>query len=81
MSIPITIDQQQLQFWYRDPLECIKSLYANPAFTKHLSHAPEKQYSDDSCTDRLYNEMNTGDWWWETQVCNFAFELDHETLF
>lgn len=33
-----------------------------------VKFAPEKQYSDASMKCRLYNEMNTCDWWWEKQV-------------
>jgi hypothetical protein len=26
-------------------------------------------YSDDEKTVRIYNEMQTADWWWDTQKC------------
>ncbi|EIN13305.1 hypothetical protein PUNSTDRAFT_59004 [Punctularia strigosozonata HHB-11173 SS5] len=57
---------QKLRF--RDPLECIKSLYANPDFTDHMSYAPVRDFCDTENTQRMYSEMNTGDWWWETQA-------------
>lgn len=30
---------------------------------------PEGPFCDGTCcSDRMFNEMNTGDWWWKTQV-------------
>ncbi|TFY73786.1 hypothetical protein EWM64_g10226, partial [Hericium alpestre] len=62
---PISTD-----FFFRDALESIKTIYGNPAFTKYMAFAPEKQYSNvaKDPTDCIYNEMHTGDWWWSTQA-------------
>ncbi|KAI0039517.1 hypothetical protein FA95DRAFT_1585270 [Auriscalpium vulgare] len=55
---------------YRDPLECIRSLYGNVAFVNSMSYAPRKEYSGGTREEdqRLYNEMCTGDWWHKTQM-------------
>jgi hypothetical protein len=31
--------------------------------------APERHYTNEERTCRIYNEMHTGDWWWTVQVC------------
>ncbi|KAJ7061779.1 hypothetical protein C8F01DRAFT_1286849 [Mycena amicta] len=58
---------EELEFWRRDALECIKDLMANPAFNKHMHYAPEHVYRDEACTNREYSEMYTADRWWELQ--------------
>ena len=52
----------------RDIIECIRALFGNPAFTQDLVFAPERHYTDGSRSIRIYHEMHTGQWWWETQV-------------
>lgn len=59
---------EEVEFWRRDPVECVKELIGNPAFKKFTKYAPERHYEDEELTVRIYNEMATGDWWWEVQV-------------
>jgi Plavaka transposase len=59
---------EHLEFYCRDVLECIQSLYGDPQFAQDLVFAPERYYSDHTRTSRIYNEMHTGDWWWSVQV-------------
>ena len=58
--------------YFRNVLECIAALYGDPEFARHLVYAPERHYSDPDMQNRVYGELHTGEWWWETQV-----ELDH----
>ena len=60
---------ERLEFYCRDVLECIRSLYGDPQFAQDLIFAPEQHYTDHARTCRIYNEMHTGDWWWSVQVC------------
>jgi hypothetical protein len=60
--------QAKVELWYRDPVECIKEIIGNPAFKEFLAYAPERVFSDEKGQDRIYDEMWTSDWWWETQV-------------
>lgn len=53
---------------YRDPIEAIKSLWADPGLADDFTYAPQKVYSDDSKEKRIYNEMWTGKWWHVLQV-------------
>ena len=62
------IGDECLEFYCRDALECIRSLYGDPEFAQDLTFAPERHYTSDERTSRLYNEMYTGDWWWAVQV-------------
>ena len=60
--------QEEVELWMRDPLECIEELLSNPAFKDHVRYAPEKVYTDDVGGTRIYDEMWTGEWWFDTQV-------------
>ena len=53
---------------YQNPIDAIKSLWADPLLADQLVYQPEKMYADESCNSRLYNEMWTGSWWWSIQV-------------
>ena len=66
----LSVGQEHLEFYCRDILECIRSLYGDPQFAQDLTFAPERHYTSYERTCRLYNEMFTGDWWWVVQVCN-----------
>ena len=59
---------EEHELWIRDPVECLRNLIGNPSFREHMAYAPEKVYTDKEGRNRQYDEMWTGDWWWETQV-------------
>lgn len=67
---------ENLELWFWDPVECVKELLSNPAFKDYISYAPEHVYSDKEGTERIYDEMWTGDWWWETQVGRSACYIE-----
>jgi hypothetical protein len=64
----IVIEGETFEVYFRDVMDCINSLYGNPEFAPHLVFAPERHYSDADKTCRVYHDMYTGKWWWETQV-------------
>ncbi|GJF00252.1 hypothetical protein PsYK624_165340 [Phanerochaete sordida] len=75
-DIPITGDltdgngkplTENLEVWYRDPVECVQELLGNPMFTNHLAYAPERVYRDHARKERNIDEMYTADWWWDLQ--------------
>lgn len=35
-----------------------------------MRYAPERVYADEEGKERIYDNMWTGNWWWETQVNN-----------
>ncbi|THH15756.1 hypothetical protein EUX98_g9415, partial [Antrodiella citrinella] len=53
--------------YYRDALECVKALYGDPNFAADLVYTPEQHYADADQTVRMYHDMHTGKWWWDTQ--------------
>ncbi len=57
-----------LELWHRDPVECVRELIGNPAFRDSMQFAPERLYEDELGKQEVWNEMWTGQWWWETQV-------------
>ncbi|KZS88527.1 hypothetical protein SISNIDRAFT_417979 [Sistotremastrum niveocremeum HHB9708] len=58
-----------LVVYYRDGLECIESLFADPRFVEHLDLIPRREYLDEEHSVRTYNEMMTGQIPWEVQDC------------
>lgn len=59
---------EDLELWKRDPVECIKDLIGNPAFRDLMSYVPQQAYTDAEGKNRIFDEMWTADWWWDTQV-------------
>jgi Plavaka transposase len=60
--------QEGVELWHRDPVKCVKNLIGNPGFKEFMSYVPERVFTDDEGKVRLFDEMWTGDWWWDTQV-------------
>ncbi|KAG2088158.1 uncharacterized protein F5147DRAFT_781078 [Suillus discolor] len=69
----IVVANEAFDVYYRDIIECIKALFSDPSFADFLVFAPERHYADEDETIRLYHEMHTGKWWWNSQK-----HLDHE---
>ena len=59
---------EDLELWYRDPVDCMRELLSSPTFKDYISFTPEHVYSDSEGRERIFDEMWTADWWWETQV-------------
>lgn len=56
-------------FKYRNIMHVLQFLLGHEPFADNLSYSPIRLYSDDEKTVRVYNEMHTADWWWDTQKC------------
>ncbi|KAG2345891.1 hypothetical protein BDR05DRAFT_1012129 [Suillus weaverae] len=63
----IVVAGEAFDIFYRDVIECIKALYGDPDFADFLVFSPERHYTDDDETVRLFSDMHTGKWWWNTQ--------------
>ncbi len=59
---------EQLDLWRRDPVECIRELIGEQALRDKMGYAPEQVFSDAKGTNRIYDEMWSGQWWWDVQV-------------
>ncbi|KAH9947424.1 hypothetical protein B0H21DRAFT_853788 [Amylocystis lapponica] len=57
------------ELWKRNPVNCIRELIGNPAFKDVMKYTPEKLYTtaDRRPGERIFDEMWTGDWWWDVQ--------------
>ncbi|KAI0631684.1 hypothetical protein C8Q77DRAFT_1228219 [Trametes polyzona] len=55
------------EIFYRDVLACVQALYGDPEFVDLLVFAPEKHYSNADHSVRVYFDLHTGKWWWQTQ--------------
>jgi hypothetical protein len=71
VNLPMSEDVQAAELWLRNPIACIRELLGNPQFVRNMAYAPEKLYLDQAKTDRILEEMYTGDWWWGMQVSRF----------
>ncbi|KAK0474131.1 hypothetical protein EDD18DRAFT_1313532 [Armillaria luteobubalina] len=58
---------EDLELWWRDPLEVIKDLMGNPAFCEVMKYAPEKLFEDVAGERAIVNQMWTAEWWWQLQ--------------
>lgn len=56
------------EVYFRDIIACVRSLYGDTNFAPHLVFLLERHYADSDKTIRLFHDMHTGKWWWETQV-------------
>ena len=64
----VTVDGETFEFFYHDILACIAAIYGRHDLTPYLKFKPERHYADADKTIRVYGDIHTGKWWWETQV-------------
>ena len=62
------LKRETVELWQRDPVECVEELIGNPALRNSMAYIPERAYADAKGNNWIYDELWTGDWWWETQV-------------
>ena len=72
----LVIGGETLEFYHHDILGCIRTIYSDPEFAQDLVVAPERHYTDQGRTERIYSEMHTGDWWWAVQVRNTILDME-----
>ncbi|KAI0057420.1 hypothetical protein BV25DRAFT_1812409 [Artomyces pyxidatus] len=63
----VEVDGEKFDFYLRDTLECIQSLYGAPDLASVMINAPERHYADADMTLRVYSDMHTSRWWWKVQ--------------
>ncbi|KAI9451165.1 hypothetical protein BJY52DRAFT_1206005 [Lactarius psammicola] len=64
----IVVGDEVCEVFYRDILQCIRTLFGDPDLAPYLIFAPEKHYINDERTEQMYHDMHTGSWWWSTQA-------------
>ncbi|KAJ3989298.1 hypothetical protein F5890DRAFT_1570502 [Lentinula detonsa] len=67
-SQEVTVQGQAYEMYFRNVLECLKSLYSDAEFAEYLKFAPERHFENAQCEKQLYHDMYTGGWWWSTQM-------------
>jgi hypothetical protein len=60
--------QRPNKYWSRDIIKSMRWLMWQPVYAEHLIYAPQRCFNSNTPPERLYTEMHTCDWWWETQV-------------
>ena len=55
-----------VEFWMRNSLDVLREMVADVRLGKDMKWAPEKLFNERN--ERLYTDLFSGDWWWETQV-------------
>ena len=68
VSIEGGTTKEPMTLFFRDSLDCFKSLFGNPLFSGHMDFRPRREYADEAKTERFYNEIMTGDRAWNLQV-------------
>jgi hypothetical protein len=63
--------QQEHKFWYRDPVEIVRTLFGNPLFKNEMVFTAEKH--TDAQGGRIYSEIHWSNWWWDLQVITSNF--------
>ncbi|KAK7467674.1 hypothetical protein VKT23_004727 [Stygiomarasmius scandens] len=64
----VIIAGEAFDLYKRDILECIRALYGAPEHARYLCVVPERHYSDRDKTCRIFHDLYTGRWWWDTQI-------------
>ncbi|KAG0705985.1 hypothetical protein DFH29DRAFT_799255 [Suillus ampliporus] len=64
-----------IRLFWRDPVECLESLFSNPLFHDQLNFVPHRVYTTSVQLLRVYSEWLTGDSAWEIQVCTACDQL------
>jgi hypothetical protein len=72
----LVIGGETLEFYHRDVVACIRSIYSDPELVQDLVVAPEWHYTDQGRSEHVYSEMHTGDWWWAVQVHSTILYLE-----
>ncbi|KAF8268831.1 hypothetical protein EI94DRAFT_1682471 [Lactarius quietus] len=64
----VLVGDEVCEVFYRNIIQCIHTLFADPDLSPHLIFTPERHYADEDKEERIYHDMHTGSWWWSTQV-------------
>lgn len=72
--------KEDLELWYRDPVEVVRELMGNPMFRHDMRYAPERVYQDSCGEKEVVNEMWTAEWWWKMQVSLEVTDIDKPKL-
>lgn len=75
LSTPDCPTKSPIRLFYRDPLECLESIFGHPHFAKHIDYTPRRVYKTAEKVVRVYSEWMTGSVAWEMQARLFQASL------
>ncbi|KAG1885867.1 uncharacterized protein F5891DRAFT_890093, partial [Suillus fuscotomentosus] len=61
------LTKSPIRLFWRDPVECLESLFSNPLFHDQLDFVPRRIYTTSARLLRVYSEWLTGNSAWEIQ--------------
>ncbi|QRV97235.1 hypothetical protein RhiJN_25254 [Ceratobasidium sp. AG-Ba] len=67
LRIPGDSSDVIVHLWMRDIVELVRHLIGNRRFMDQMRFAPELHWASDDRSQRVYDEMWSGDWWWRMQ--------------
>lgn len=82
------VESIEYTIFYHDIIKSLQFIIGHKGFEQDLVYNPVCQYASNSPMDpdvgdddeRLYGEMNTGDWWWNTQLSMVEESIDNATI-
>jgi Zn-finger nucleic acid-binding protein len=65
--------KKKITFKYRNPIDCAKWLLRQPYYAEHMIYNATRlsatfEENGEEKKRRVFDEMSSGDWWWETEV-------------
>lgn len=69
------VTKEPIKLYYREPMEIFEYLFSSPIFKNHCDYKPRRVWTNEDEKTRVYSEMMTGDFAWNTQVCD-SFRFD-----
>ena len=61
--------KSKIYLYYRDPVECLRSLMRSPLLQDRLKFTPRRLFETSEKLMRVYTEWLSGDAAWSMQVC------------
>jgi hypothetical protein len=65
--------KQPLHLYYRDPIDCLKTLMSSPLLQDHIHFTPLRIFKTAEKLCRVYSEWMTGNRAWDTQVSRNSY--------
>ncbi|KAG9088545.1 hypothetical protein FRC06_001978, partial [Ceratobasidium sp. 370] len=67
LRIPGDQSDMIVHLWMRDIIELVRYLIGDRRFMEDMRFAPERHFTSEARTTRVYDQMWSGDWWWRIQ--------------
>jgi hypothetical protein len=72
--------KKPLHLYWRDPLDCIESLFSHPPFANKIDLTPQCVYDTAEHTVQIYSEWVMGDTAWSMQVCTLQYQQSQSSF-